>query len=292
LLWGGLTIPDPPADTFTIAALTDMVVQDQDIRSTSEFDAKDFGTSANSPKTSQAIFDVDAALTRQISAQEPDFIVWPENEFADADNAHFIDQLKGLAVETESYIVADVVWNASTGMHDTSLMVDPDGSEVGRQAKINTTDGEENVGFVPGPLEYPVFDTPYGKVGLGVCWDRHKLYITRELARSGAEIVLMPVDDDFNGTPTFPPFHASDGVFRAAENRVVMGMGTINGVSMVIDPYGRIMAEGQINERSVIIGEVFTAQGGTLYTQWGDWFGWLMVAGTFILGLAAFRKKD
>jgi apolipoprotein N-acyltransferase len=104
---------------------------------------------------------------------------------------------------------------------------------------------------------------PYGEVGLAVCWDRHRLFITRELARSDTEIVLMTVDDDFGGTPYFPPFHASDGVFRAAENRVALGLGTTNGQSMVIDPYGRITAEGEINERGVIGGEVFTTPGDT-----------------------------
>ena len=101
----------------------------------------------------------------------------------------------------------------------------------------------------------------------------------------------MTADDDFNGTPTFPPFHASDGVFRAAENRVAMGLGTTNGMSLVIDPYGRITAEGEINERGVIIGETFTASGHTLYTRWGNWFGWLMVVGLVILTLVRFARK-
>jgi apolipoprotein N-acyltransferase len=293
LIWGAFIISDSPENAFTIAALTDMVDQDPNILSTSEIAPEEFGTAENSPEVSQAIFDVDAALTRSIIAQQPDFIVWPENEFANAEDPHFMDQLKGLAAESGSYIIADVVWHAPTGMHDTALMVSPDGEEVGRRAKINTTDGEENVGFTPGPKEYPVFDTPHGKVGLGVCWDRHRLFITRELARSGAQIVLMTVDDDFGGTPWFPPFHASDGVFRAAENRVTFGLGTTNGLSMVIDPYGRIVAEGTANERGIIMGETFTAPGQTLYTRWGDWVGWLLVAGfVVLLGMAIRNKRE
>ena len=289
---GVLAIPQMPAETFTIAALTDMVNQDPAVLSTSEFTPEDFGTGTNPPETSQAVFDVDAALTRSVVDQHPTFIVWPENEFADADDPQFIDQLKGLAAETGSYIVADVVWYASTGKHDTALMVSPTGDEVGRRAKINITEGEQEAGFVPGPREYLVFETPYGKVGLGVCWDRHRLFITRELARNGAEIMLMTVDDDFDGTPWFPPFHASDGVFRAVENHVTYGLGTINGLSLVVDPFGRIMAEGGINERSVILGEVFTAPGGTLYSRWGDWFGWLMVVGWVgMIGMAVARRK-
>jgi len=145
---------------------------------------------------------------------------------------------------------------------------------------------------VPGPNEFPVFETNFGNVGLGVCWDRHLLSVTRELTRSEAVIVLMTVDDDFNGSPWFPPFHASDGVFRAAENRVTMGLGTTNGMSLVVDPYGRITEEGEINERSVISGQTYTAPGGTLYTRWGDWFGWTL-AGllSLLVGVALRRKK-
>jgi len=109
LILGASSLPAPPVDTFTIAALTDMVNQDPNILSTSEFAPEDFGTRENLSETSQAIFDVDAALTYQIADQEPAFTVWPENEFSDADDPQFIDQLKGLAVEIDSYIIADVV---------------------------------------------------------------------------------------------------------------------------------------------------------------------------------------
>ncbi|MBT4310504.1 MAG: hypothetical protein HN560_14845 [Anaerolineae bacterium] len=106
LLWGTVASSNSGASRrFSIAALTDMVVQDEAIRATGEFSDEEFGTSANPPETSQAIFDVDAELTRQIAAQNPDFIVWPENEFADADDAQFMDQLKDLSEEVGSYIV-------------------------------------------------------------------------------------------------------------------------------------------------------------------------------------------
>lgn len=293
LIWGAFSIATQThSNTFTIAALTDMVNQDPDILTASEFSAEDFGTAENPPEISQKIFDLDAELTRSFATQHPDFIVWPENEFSNADDARFIEQLKNLSSQMGSYIVADVVWHADTGIHDTALMVSPAGEEVGRRAKINITDGEKQVGFAPGPREYPVFETEYGKVGLAVCWDRHRTYITRELARNGADIVLMPVDDDFNANVQFPPFHASDGVFRAAENRVAMGLGTTNGLSMVIDPYGRITAAGTINKRGTIIGKTFTVEGQTLYTRFGDWFGWLMVFSLVGLVIIASAKPS
>lgn len=291
--WGAMTIPAPPANTFTIAGTEDLALQDQNIK---DF-GRDFprGGSAwpDTPEMSQALFDINAELTRQVTHPKPAFVVWPENKFADANDQRFIGQLGTLSQEVGAYIVADVVWRTPAAMYNAALLVGPDGQEIGRRAKINITSGEKQRGFVAGPNEFPVYDTPYGKVGIAVCWDRHRLWIVRELARAGAQIVLMPVDDDFNHNRWFPPFHEADAVFRAVENHVTIGLGTTNGVSLVVDPYGRIMAESHINERGVVIGQTFVTSQRTLYTAWSDWFGWLMVAGLLALeGAAALRKSN
>jgi len=102
----------------------------------------------------------------------------------------------------------------------------------------------------------------------------------------------MPADDDFEANAWFPAYHASDTVFRAAENRLAFATGTPSGLSVVVDPYGRIVAEGGVNKRSVIAGEVFTTSDQTLYTRWGDWFGWLMVIALVMLVVRAkIRRK-
>ena len=113
------------------------------------------------------------------------------------------------------------------------------------------------------------------------------------LARAGAEIVLLPMENDFDGVPGFPPFHAADAVFRAAENRITIALGTVNGLSMVIDPFGRIRTEGQVNARGWNVGETFVANGTTPYTRHGDWFGWLMVVtlGSLIVVAASQRRR-
>ncbi|MBA4380884.1 MAG: nitrilase, partial [Anaerolinea sp.] len=225
------------------------------------------------------IFDLNAGLTRQAVAAgaSPAFVVWPENKFAAADDAVMIGQVGALAQDLNAYVVVNVDERLPPEQyHNTVLLIGPDGQEVGRRAKIYFVGGAHH-GFVVGPRSYPAFDTPYGKVGIGVCYDYHFLDVARGLARSGARILLMPTDDDFDGNAWFPAYHASDGVFRAVENRVAFASGTTSGLSLVVDPYGRIVAEGSVNERGVIAGEVFTVPGQTLYTRWGDWFGWLMV---------------
>ena len=249
------------------------------------------GPYADTPEMSQAIFDLNAGLTRQAAESQPAFVVWPENEFADADDPQFMEQVGDLAVETGAYIMADTVWRSSAGMHDAALLMGTDGEEAGRWAKTHLFFSEGDYGFVSGEPIYSIADTPYGKVGGGVCYDYHYLDVVRTLAQNGAQIILMPTDDDFSATPWFPPFHASDAIFRAAEHRLAFAAGTTNGKSVVVDPYGRIVAEGEINERGVISGEVFTSPKRTLYTRFGDWFGWLMVV--LLPGLAgvSFKKQ-
>jgi apolipoprotein N-acyltransferase len=277
-----LSMPQP-GNGFKVAVLTDMVNQDPLVLAQGEF----AGTRVDDPAVSQAIYNTDARLTRQAAPEQPAFVVWPENEFTDTDNATMIGQLGALAQEVSAYIAVDTLWRAPSGLHDTALLVAPDGSEVERRAKINITDGEAEAGIAAGPREFSVAATPHGKVGIAVCWDVHRLWIIRELARAGAEIILLPMDNDFNSTPRFPPFHAADAVFRAAENRLAFGLGTVNGLSLVIDPYGRITAEGQVNQRGVVVGETFTAPGRTFYTRFGDVFGWVLVGALIVLAVRA-----
>ena len=284
ILAGYATIP-VPHDTFKVAVVTDMIGQDPEIQAMGE----NAGILVDSPELSQRIFDADAGLTRSVADQSPPFVVWSENEFTDIDNTAMMDQIKALAVETHSYITADTTWNAPTGLHDTAVLIAPDGSEAIRRAKINIVPGEAKAGFSKGPLEFPVYDSPYGKVGVAVCWDVHRLWIMRELARNGAQIILLPMDNDFNGTTAFPPFHSANAVFRAVENRLAFGLGTVSGASMVIDPYGRITAEAQINERSVVVGGTFVVQANTIYQRFGDWFGWLLVIGFTSMLFAGLR---
>lgn len=111
IILGGTAIPTPH-DTFKVAVVTDMIGQDPEIGAMSE----NAGVLSSSPEISQRIFDVDAALTRLAAAQSPAFVVWPENEFADIDDAKMMGQLKSLAKEVGSYITVNTRWNASTGV--------------------------------------------------------------------------------------------------------------------------------------------------------------------------------
>jgi apolipoprotein N-acyltransferase len=130
---------------------------------------------------------------------------------------------------------------------------------------------------------------------LGVCLDYHYTDVVRNLASNGARIVFMPTWDDYNHSRWFPGVHASDVPFRAVENHVAIATGTTSGISTICDPYGRVIAQGEVNRRGVIMGDVFTVDGPTLYTRFGDWFAVLITiafVGNFIARLAAGSRRD
>jgi apolipoprotein N-acyltransferase len=292
--WGALALMPPPEKGFKIAATVDVVNHDPDIQSKGEFEQSESGYLANTLEMSRAIFQINAELTRETASRTPAFVVWPENEFTDPDDPAVMDSVKALAREMNAYIVADVVWRSSGKMFDTAIMIDPKGEEAGRRAKVHLTGGEAGVGFSAGPRTFEVFDTPHGKVGLGVCFDYHFSDIVRGLARNGADLMLMPTDDDFNGSMMFPPLHASDLVLRAVEHRVAFANGSVTGMALVVDPFGRITARSGMNKRAVVVGETFTVSERTIYTAYGDWFGWLLTlitAGLILWALVGYLKK-
>lgn len=283
--------------TVTVAAVSELANQDAGIAELGGRTAAGDGYLADTPAMSQAIFEVNVALTLAAAAEAaPDFIVWGENEFADYGDERMMSQLKRLAASARAYIAADVVWRSDTGLHDTAVLIGPEGREAGKTAKIRITGGEESYGFTPGTERGRVFETPIGPVGLAVCWDRHPTHLIRALASGGAKLVLIPVDDDFNGNARFPYFGASDTVFRAAENRVPIVTGATSGLAQIVTPYGEVIDAVPVNERGFVTGDIFTSSSASLYAKWGDWFGGLTaLAGVLIAGHAwrsADRRRD
>lgn len=265
LAWGWWVMAPSPAETVRIGLIVDLANQHE--------------------PTQQAVLERDIGLTRMLAAQQPQLVVWPENELVTVADPALRLAIGQLAHELNAYIVADMVWPTPAGRYDTAVLFGPDGAEVGRQAKINVTGEERAQGFSAGQRRFPVYPTSLGTIGLGVCYDRHPPDITRQLARAGARIVAMPADDDFAANPWFPRAHAADTVVRAVENRVAFAVSNTSGIALVVDPYGRITAESGINQMAALIGEAFVSHEQTLYTLAGDWFGWLIagVAGILML---------
>ena len=80
-------------------------------------------------------------------------------------------------------------------LFNSVAMIDADGSILGVYRKTHIPDDhfyQEKIYFTPGDTGFKVFDTAYGKVGVGICWDQWFPETARCMAVQGAEILLYP----------------------------------------------------------------------------------------------------
>ena len=80
-------------------------------------------------------------------------------------------------------------------LFNTVAVIDADGSNLGIYRKTHIPDDhyyQEKFYFVPGDTGFQVFDTTYGKIGVGICWDQWFPETARAMAVKGAELLFYP----------------------------------------------------------------------------------------------------
>ncbi len=97
-----------------------------------------------------------------------------------------------LAKQHDLYIVAGLVERDQHLIYNTSALIGPDGSLVGKYRKVSLPRSEIEAGLTPGN-ELPVFETRFGTVGMMVCYDGFFPEVAKGLAENGAEIIAWPV---------------------------------------------------------------------------------------------------
>ena len=80
-------------------------------------------------------------------------------------------------------------------LYNSLAWIDADGSILGIYRKTHIPDDhfyQEKFYFTPGNTGFMVFDTKYGRLGAGICWDQWFPETARVLALKGAEIIFYP----------------------------------------------------------------------------------------------------
>jgi predicted amidohydrolase len=136
----------------------------------------------------------------------------------------------------------------------TTILVGPDGGEIGRYRKTHLT-AEERPWATAGD-DYPVFDTPSGRLGVMMGYDALFPETSRCLAAAAADIVLWPA-------ALREPFERElIAVPRAADNRVALVIANrldcpYPGGSVVVPPTGFPLWDiNQVAPRSLAMGAV------------------------------------
>lgn len=218
-------------------------------------------------------------------------IVWPEYGIAvpAEDEAAFLARAQEIARQEGVYLAMGMgkMYADDTPYEQKLLVVDPNGKIVLEHFKYG------GAAFEPGRFTgdgiLRTAETPFGVLSGVICWDTDFPATVLQAGRKGVDILLSPSAD----YEVLGPMHAQMATFRAIENGVSMVRVAYNGISVITDPYGRVLARMDFytGGEHVIVAQVPTAGVQTLYPIIGDLFGWLAIVGFVVLVVWAIIRR-
>lgn len=106
-----------------------------------------------------------------------------------------VKALMPVAKELQVVLPVSIYERDGNSVFNTVVMLDADGSIMGKYRKTHIPDDhyyQEKFYFTPGDTGFKVWDTRYGKIGVGICWDQWFPECARTMALMGAELLLYP----------------------------------------------------------------------------------------------------
>lgn len=106
-----------------------------------------------------------------------------------------VNRFKEVAKELGVVIPVSFYERDINRLFNTVAMIDADGSVLGIYRKTHIPDDhfyQEKFYFTPGDTGFKVFDTRFGCIGVGICWDQWFPETARCMAVQGAEMLLYP----------------------------------------------------------------------------------------------------
>jgi N-carbamoylputrescine amidase len=199
------------------------------------------------------------------------------------------DAMSALAKELGVVIIASLFEKRAQGIyHNTTAVLDADGSYLGKYRKMHIPDDPayyEKFYFTPGDLGYKVFKTKFANLGVLICWDQWYPEAARITSLMGAELLLYPTaigwatsqdeatnTEQYNAWQTIQRSHAvANGVHVVSVNRVGFeqdGAMKFWGGSFVANPMGSILFQASHDDEEVQVLELDLGRTDVTRTHW------------------------
>ncbi|GAA5646608.1 N-carbamoylputrescine amidase [Vibrio proteolyticus] len=193
----------------------------------------------------------------------------------ETENCRLIQEMSALAKELGVVIPVSYFEKAGNTFFNSLVMIDADGRVLENYRKSHIPDGpgySEKYYFSPGDTGFKVWQTRFGKFGVGICWDQWFPELARSLALNGAEAIFYPtaigsepqdptLDSRDHWQRTMQGHSAANLVPVIAANRTGVEVDdgietTFYGSSFITDHTGAKLAEAPRNEEAIIYAEI------------------------------------
>jgi len=242
----------------------------------------------------------DLSTAPTASGQRAGVVVWPESPapFVTRDPM-LLGSLSEIAKKAQAWMVVGSVGVADPvtagprrdAVHNSAMLVNPNGDVVGRYDKIHLVPFGEYVPFrqlfsfaealtrevgtfEPGASRKPL---RAGDEGLGVfiCYESVFPDEVRQFAANGAQVLVNISNDGWYGDSGAWAQHLQQARMRAVENNRWFLRATNTGKTAAIDPLGRVVASIPRKTRARLEAPYALVEETTFYTRHGGWFAYL-----------------
>jgi N-carbamoylputrescine amidase len=186
-------------------------------------------------------------------------------DLAENIESHSTPVLQKIAKELKVVIISSIFEKVCPGFYyNMAVVIGPEGNLLGSYRKNHiplTPALQEKYYFKPGDLGFPVFQTPFGKIGVLVCYDRYFPEGFRALSMQGAETVFIPSACAGDSKKSWDLLLRANAIFNlvfvGATNRIGREeKSEFYGTSIFINPWGEIMKMASEDQEEVLLADL------------------------------------
>ena len=204
------------------------------------------------------------------------------------ENNPILEKMASIAEELDVVLPVSFFEKENNTYYNSLAVINADGTIMDRYRKSHIPDGpgyEEKYYFHPGNTGFKVWDTKFGKIGVGICWDQWYPEAARIMALMGAEMIFYPTA--IGSEPDSPEMDSKDSwqivmqghaaansIPVIASNRTGIEKNekfsmTFYGSSFITDECGEKVEECSRDQEEIIVHE-FDLDSVSLYrSSWG-----------------------
>jgi apolipoprotein N-acyltransferase len=241
------------------------------------------------------IFEEHIQLSRQAVSQGAELIIWPEFSVTlcfSCPYGYYLDFKDGLfdfVRETNTTLVLgtneQTLGPEETQYHNTALTLHPDLS-MSQYYKMHLvpfgeyTPYKKVFSFIK-KMTHAIGDITPGKshrlheysglsFGSPICYEIIFPDLVRRFTKKGAHFLVTITNDGWYGTSAAPYQHFAMAVFRAVENRRFLLRAATTGISGIVDPYGRVISQTEMETQTLRTKKIKPFHKTTIYARFGD----------------------